>query len=295
MATYTRSSDHPVQHPVLTGVLAQIVAAESAAEGRRETAFPTLVRYSDAGKCARAIALERLVPEGEQEVDIASAYVMWLGRLIHEHVQSAIVETYGGIAEKTSRIGDLCAGHADWTGIIADTELGKICYELKTEGAYAFDKAVGLNRKSYTRKNPEGPKASARIQGALNAVANDCDTLIIGVLSMQAVSIQLAEKVDYSELDRICGEWHYSRAEFSPWAELEVERARIIEKDLEEGLFPLRMAIGDEMEPLALEPEKVNHDTGQPRQWQCVYCRVKDACIRLGPDPVRLSEIEAPC
>ena len=147
MATYTKPSDHPVANPILTGVLAQIVAAESAAEGRRETAFPTLVRYSDAGKCARAIALERFLPEEEQRVDIASAYVMWLGRLIHEHVQAAIVETYGGVAEQTSHIEDLCAGHADWVGIISGTEAGKICYELKTEGAYAFDKAVGLNRK----------------------------------------------------------------------------------------------------------------------------------------------------
>ena len=101
----------------------------------------------------------------------------------------------------------------------------------------------------------------------MNAVANDCDTLIIGVLSMQAVSIQLAEKVDYSELDRICGEWHYSRAEFSPWAELEVARAQAIDAFFDENCLPPRMAVGDEFETLHLDPTKVNHDTGQPRAW----------------------------
>ena len=249
------------------------------------------MRYSDAGKCARAIALERLLPEGEVAVDVAGEFRMWLGRMIHEHVQAAIIETYGGVAEQTSHVGDLCAGHADWVGIISGTELGKICFELKTVGAYAFDQSIGLKRKSYSRENPSGPKAAAKIQGALNAVANDCDTLIIGYVSMEAVSIQLAEKVNLSNMDRICAEWHFSRQEFAPWAELELARAQAIDAFFDENVLPPCMAVGDEFETLHLDPTKVNHDTGQPRAWQCVYCRVRPACLAIGPDPVLLSDI----
>ena len=176
MPTYTLPADFPVQTPILTGVLAQIVAAESREAGRRETAFPTLVRYSDAGKCARAIALEKLLPEEEAqgELDVAGEWVMWLGKLVHDQVQQAIIDTYGGIAEDLflaprgapsyASPGALLAGHADWVGIIDGSELGKICYELKTGGGFAFDQAVGLNRKGYTRREPHGPKASAKIE-----------------------------------------------------------------------------------------------------------------------------------
>jgi hypothetical protein len=311
MATYTLPADHPVKTPILTGVLAQIVAAEARAEGRRATAFPTLVRYSDAGKCARAIALEQLLPEEEAqgELDVAGEFRMWLGSLIHEHMQQAIIDTYGGVAEKTSSLGEvehvdddgnllfatLMAGHADWTGIIADTDLGKICYELKTVGAFAFDQSIGLNRKAYVRREPHGPKASAKIQGALNAVANDCDTLIIGSISMEAVSIQLAEKTDMSNLDRICAEWWYKRSQFAPWANDELVRAGAIDQTLSLGLLPPRTAVGDEMEMVQLTPENVQSDTGVAKQWQCAYCRVRDTCVKLGPGTIALDQIGASC
>jgi|HubBroStandDraft_6_1064221.scaffolds.fasta_scaffold00184_35 hypothetical protein len=304
MPSYTKPTDYPVQNPVLTGVLAKIVAAESFAQGRRDTAFPTLVRYSDAGKCARAIALERILPESEDpaSIDVAGEFRMWLGSLIHDHVQSAIIETYGGTAEKTSQLGVSCArtgdaddalaaGHADWVGVIDATELGRICFELKTVGAFAFDQAVGLNRRAYQRGHPHGPKAAAKLQGALNAVANDCDTLIIGLISMEAVSIQLAEKVDMTDLDRICGEWHYSRAEFMPWATAELERAEMIDKELLAGVLPPRIAVGDEMESIALTPENVQSDTGVPKQWNCAYCRCRDACVRIGPGIVQIESL----
>jgi len=299
MATYTKPSDYPVNHPLLTGVLAELIAEESFAEGRRETAFPCLMRYSDAGKCARAIALERILPVSEDpaSIDVAGEYRMWLGRLIHEHVQASIIQTYGGVAELTSQLGQatdetaMAAGHADWVGIIDGTELGRICFELKTVGAFAFDQAVGLNRKAYQRSYPHGPKAAAKLQGALNAVANDCDTLVIGLISMEAVSIQLAEKVEMKGLDRICAEWHYERSEFKEWAIDELERARMIDQELSAGVLPPRIAVGDEMQPIHLAPEKVQSDTGVPKDWQCAYCRCRDACVRIGPGIVALDAL----
>lgn len=296
MAEYAASSDHPVPRPVLTQVLAQLIAAESEEAGAREKAFPSTCRYSDAGKCARAIGLESILPR-PPITDVAGEFRMWIGTLLHEHVQAAIVAAYGGQVECATSLGTahcgcsnrLASGHADWCGIVAGTDLGRICYELKTEGAYGFDKAIGINRKRYDRSYPHGPRSSAKLQGAINAVANDCDTLIIGVLVMDAISVQLAEKVGLGNLDRICAEWHYKRSEFDQWAKLALDRFTYVDATLANGNLPAREAIGDEMETVVLNPE------ADRQPWQCAYCRVRDACVKLGPFATVVQAQEMSC
>ena len=173
--------------------------------------------------------------------------------------------------EATSKIEDVVSGHAD--ALIVTEEHGRILFELKTSGAFGFDKAIGLDRKRYDRKNPEGPRASAKIQGALNAVALDCDLLVVGMISMEAVSKGLADKTGMAHHDRILAEWHYDKAEFGLWAAAELERMESIAQELAAGRLPARVAIGDEMEIIKPNP----HD--HRRWWGCTYCSHLNRCL----------------
>lgn len=423
-------SDYPIKTPLITGVLLDAIHEANELEGRRPKAFDTITRYSDAAKCSRAIAFDSMGVELTNPPDLAGEWVMWLGSVIHEHLQRAVLEKFGKYAmvEVTSRIGDIVSGHADavisipyggrrddpiaiaafleeiglgqgnglldldwsdnrpagqedpiWSdgagrsgprehagapGVLRDVHRAdstgpgdrpsvsstpvrlseapggrdssgesqasgsggdslpegsrvhpgehvldtesqwrseprvsdvqalpdhdgqtgapsgregwfRIAVEWKTSGAFGFDQAVGLNRKAYDRKNPAGPRASAKLQGALNAVALDCDLLVIGMISMEAVSKQLAEKVGFADHDRIMGEWHYDKAEFGPWAQAELARMDEIAMQITAGVLPGPVAIGDEMEAITLNP----HLYRQP--WQCSYCSHLDTCLRV--------------
>lgn len=267
-------SDYPVKTPLITGVLLDAIHEANELEGRRPKAFNTITRYSDAAKCSRAIAFDSMGVELTNPPDLAGEWVMWLGSLIHEKLQEVIIEVFpGAICEATSRIDDIVSGHADALIVLEDGR--RVLFELKTSGAFGFDQAVGLNRKAYDRKNPAGPRASAKLQGALNAVALDCDLLMIGMISMEAVSKQLAEKVGFADHDRIMGEWHYDKAEFGPWAQAELARMDEIAMQITAGVLPGPVAIGDEMEAITLNPHLYRPD------FRCVYCSHKDRCLAV--------------
>jgi hypothetical protein len=269
-------SDYPVERPLITGVLLDAIHEANELEGRRPKAFDTITRYSDAGKCGRAIGFDALKTEPSDPPDLASEWVMWLGKLIHEQAQDAILASFpGAIIEATSRIEDIVSGHAD--ALIVTEEHGRILYELKSKGAFGFDKAVGIRRPrpklAPARINPEGPPAQAKLQGALNAVALDCDKLIIGMISMEAVSLGLAETLGLNVHERIMGEWMYDKSEFGPWAKAELQRMEDIAGSLSAGVLPARVAIGDEMETISLNPHAYR------RPWFCQYCSHLITCL----------------
>ena len=272
------NSDWPVKDPIITGVLLDAIHEENQAEGRRPKAADTVTRYSDAGKCARAIAFDAMGIEPSDPADLAGEWVMWLGRLLHEEMQKAILDTFpGAVVEATSQLGDTVSGHAD--AVVKDPEMGRILYELKTTGAFRFDLATGIQRprkgQPPSRRQPQGPPSSAKLQGALNAVAHDCDWLVIGMISMESVSIGVAESLQLSMQDRMMAEWHYDRAEFAPWAERELERMELIAQHITEGVLPPTIAVGDEMELVKLNP----HDYRRP--WQCQYCPHTTTCLSI--------------
>jgi hypothetical protein len=136
---------------------------------------------------------------------------------------------------------------------------------------------MGFDRKAYQRVHPEGPRVSDKIQGALGAVAIDADTLIIGIIGMEAVSKQLGERMDLTELDRIIGEWHYDRATFTPWARDELARFEDIRKVLDEGYLPDRYVVDDSMTHELLNPNQ------SKVPWQCTYCNQLARCAFDGP------------
>lgn len=270
--------DAPVAVPEITDVLIAKIYEANLAAGRKEKAFDTPFRYSDAAKCMRQMAFSSLDIEQTDPMDLAGHWVTWLGSLIHEKLQEALRERYPEAKiEGKSALVDLTSGHFDALITIPSGE--KILYELKTKGTYGFDLAVGILRKQWKRADPEGPGLGAKVQGAMNAIAMGADRLIIGVIGFEAISKGFAEKIGCSEVDRIMGEWHYDRAEFEPWAMAELDRLREIKNILDSGLLPPRWGLDDEMGHVEFDA-KAN--------FPCGYCAWQKACQHAGPGPVAL-------
>lgn len=270
-------SDYPVVEPLVTDVLAQSIQTEMKALGKLPKAFPTWFRHSDGGKCGWYLWFEHNDFEPSNPPDLSSAFVMWLGTMLHKELQRALSERFDEVSiEVKVRHGDLSSGHCDAViDLVIDGQKMRIVYELKTRGSWGFDKAVGWERKNWKVTIPQGPSSGDRIQGALNATAVDADLLVIGIIGMESASKGFAERNGISEIGRTVAEWHYEKAEFSPWAEAELERLGEIQARLEENvIMPDRSCVGDEM-----VIEKLNPNLASP-PWQCQYCRHFDNCKR---------------
>jgi hypothetical protein len=267
----TDHSDCPVEEPIITDVLARAIHREMLSAKRKAYAFPTWFRHSDAGKCARYLWFEHTATTQSNPPDVSSAWVMWIGTMLHEELQRALPERFPGCkVEPSVRHGDLSSGHVDALVTLEDGTT--ICYELKTLGSFGFDKAVGWRRKNWALGIPQGPAASARLQGALNATAADADLLVIGAMGLESASKGFADKHGISEIGRTVAEWHYTKAEFGPWATQELARLQSIRHDLEHKIVPPRTAIGDELEQITLNPNLASPP------WQCQYCGHFDNC-----------------
>ena len=147
-----------------------------------------------------------------------------------------------------------------------------IAVELKSKGGFGFNQAVGLDRQRYARKEPQGPGGPALLQGALNAYAVDADVLVLGIIGLEAVSRQLATKLDIAPEARIMAEWHYSKEQYTPWAVDELNRLELIAQDARDGRMSPRKAVGDGFTTVKLDPN------AERVAWQCTYCPYQEVC-----------------
>lgn len=272
----------PVDVPLLTHLLVKKIKADNEAEGERPKAFPTLTRHSDGGKCVRANALAALGHRKTEPMDLAGNWVTWVGKLIHDKFQEALIEAFppGAVTvEVRVRLEhDLSSGHIDAVIRMPDGRL--ICYELKTKGSYGFNLSIGLDRPHWLLKDPEGPGIQAKCQGALNALAIGADELRIGVLGLEALSIGYAEKFDFSEFQRIGAEWLYTKPQYEAIALAELERLREIRAWLDDDVLPPRWGLDDDGEHVELNPKA--------GKYPCTYCPYRSACEFYGKAPVSL-------
>lgn len=268
--------NNPVEIPVFTRVLAQAIHQANVEAGERPKAFNTIFRHSDAGKCARQLWYNASGVAKSEVMDLPGEMVMWYGSRIHEHWQEALIEAFPGteVEVKVRHHYDhedpgLCSGHCD---AVIKAEFGTVVVELKTKGGFGFNQAVGLDRQRYSRKTPQGPGGPALLQGALNAYAVDADVLVIGIIGLEAVSRQLAGKLDIAPEARIMAEWHYSKDEYVPWAVDELNRLEAIASDVRDGMPSPRKAVGDHFETVRLDPNATKVD------WRCTYCGHFETC-----------------
>lgn len=265
----------PVAEPLFVDALAQEIITEAKEKGPKPTAYATRLRFSDAGKCARAISYSARGLPGEP-FDPASLHVAWVGTKYHEFLQEALAKRFPGCEiEPKGIVDDITnSGHAD--AVVRGTPLGDVLFELKTKSSYQFDKAIGYFRKAWKSAPPEGPGLEVILQAALNASAHTCTTIVIGYVTFENISINAAEKLGLRHFDRFLAEWHVPKDVWQPLLDQEKERLAHILECVEEGTLPRRLAYDDagelqELDPLASRPP-----------WQCTYCSFRELCIEDG-------------
>jgi len=242
----------------------------NAAQGKKAQAFDTPFRFSDSGKCGRALAYSSLSYEGEP-FDAAGTFVTGLGTLLHEIVQEAILKRYPDARFEIPSQTPTSSGHAD--AIIPTEDLGLVLWELKTMNGTAAKKAIGFNTKGWGE--PSGPRYSTVIQSALNAQANGCDTIVIGHIALEAISKGLAEKWEVPEMMRFISEWIIPKEVWEPIADREIVRQLRIIDSMEDGFLPHRTVVDDDGMEISLDPEN-------SRYWQCQYCSYVNQCKQDG-------------
>lgn len=214
-----------------------------------------------------------------------------IGSMTHAALQAVIVEAFPDAeAEVKIKIDTFGAAHADL--VINEKVDGapfRTLVEIKTTGGFAF-KLMSTAFKGA----PEGPRSSAVTQGAVAAQAIDADRLIIGYLSLECLSPDIAAKNGRDEIGRFAAEFHYTREEYEPIAERELRRVRRILEVVDAGELPPRSVPDIPAKARIDDPLKsawtMRDDSGAivmaGQIWGgqfCKYCQWQGQCLSDGP------------
>jgi hypothetical protein len=286
----------PDPEPRFVHLLAQLWQLDNEAQGDRPNAVKgSRFRFSDAGKCARAIAFKAAGFERTNPMDLSGVWNTRLGTMIHDAWQEAMVLCFPDAkVEVRVTIDDLDgSGHGDCTVEIVVDDAGRVVViELKSIGGYGFKSSIGKASKG---RPAEGPNTPHIIQGALAAKAQDADELVIGYLSKESLSVAAARGMP--EEARFSAEWTFTRDEYEPYADAETKRVAGILDLLDKGELAARK-VPHEMPPGAVIVDPASSrweqyddgkivDTGTLWNGQfCAYCGWFDLC--KGTDPGRI-------
>lgn len=271
----------------------QVLAETWAASDRFATELPRAkqgarFRHSDALNCARAVAYAALDVPACDRLDLSAVFVMNLGHIVHDAWQEVMAARFGAEAEVKVGSGER-AGHID---SVVRMDGKTIALEAKTVGGFAYKMAVG------ERGPAQGPKRAHIVQGALNAIEVDADELVIVYWSKDAISVNVAARKKFTELERFTSEWTFTRDEFEPLAREEQARVDGILALLDEGVLPARM-----IPELPRGAKITDPATGRWEQsrdgklvdtgsaWNCGYCRWQTACQATSPDRQPVAEV----
>jgi hypothetical protein len=244
--------------------------------------------------------------EESDPFDPASEWMTWLGTMLHQQWQEACELLGLGFSneEVMAELGAhdtlmLSSGSLDLLhSFIADGERKRTTVEAKFVNPRKFERAVGIiNRGTHSkRKAPEGPGSGHLIQLALNTCATDSDYGVIFYFATSALSkfVEIAINRYYpneplTETGRYVQEWAYPRSYLQQIADAELERLAIIKSEVDNGVIPTPVAIGNKFEDETCNP----HDE---TDYHCLYCSRKTACLELGGlgiDETVMTEAEA--
>lgn len=248
----------------------------------------TRIRNSWAASCARKMSYEIRGDAPSNPFDEASYHTFGIGTALHEKWQAVLLDAFPNAdieVDLDMRPHGLDAsGHLDMG--LPDVDGKRVAMELKTTGGFAFKLAVG------ERGAAEGPRWSAIVQGALNALAYDADEMRIVLLSLECISQKKAEQLwDGEPWRRFSAEWVFTRDEYEPIARLEIKRMNKILGFIDAGGLAPRQ-IPDPLIPAQariVDPAKGMWEHIQDGMilnagtwWGCGYCSQRERCIQDG-------------
>lgn len=325
--------ERPVAQPLVVHLLAEEWHRQYVEAGNDEKAFAipgTRFRASWAAGCARAtgyriqendarIALDSFVGQvgstvamteednerftGLQQAvlalaptnppSIADTWRMGLGQMVHDALQWVLIRAMerrfpGAQIEVAVDLRPDVDGSGSVDIVIVESDR-TIVVELKTINGFGFKLS------SIPFKGPaQGPRYGAKVQGALSAKALEADLLIVGYLSLELLSPDVAKRNGRDEIGRFTAEWHYTPEQFLPWAEAEHKRVSKILEIVDAGGLPPRAIADPEIPKRAriTDPSSGAWTVTDPesgaivqagKTWWCGYCWQRDRCITDGP------------
>jgi hypothetical protein len=257
-----------------------------AQDHHKDHAADTPFRFSGVMDCSRKLGYKAAKLPETDAMDGASLAIAKMGSLLHDDVQAAIQWRWPtATIEAKGQVGDLISGHYD--GLVIDDAEDQEIIEIKTVGAYKFDLSNGYFRSpgkgQPARVRPEGgqgPSASHICQGGMNAVAHGRSKVRIVYLSREAVSVNKAQEMGLGPIDRFWSEWVFTKAQWLPLVEAEVERLSKIRAIVEAGEVPGRSMYDDKTAKYS-EPDPETHPL-------CGYCNQAHRCKMDGPGRIRI-------
>lgn len=240
--------------------------------------------------------VERIIGTIEAQVEslaptnppsIADAWRFGIGSMIHDQLQKVLPTVFPD-AQIELRVTIEDWGSARIDAVITeqrDEAPFVTVLELKSVNGFGY-KTMATSFKGA----PEGPRKSAIVQGAMAAKELNADRLIIGLLSLECLSPDVAQRNGLDEIGRFAAEWHFTPAEYLPYAEQETKRVRKILDLVEAGTLPPRST--PEIPPRAriVDPrtgawtitDEAGQIQGNGKTWVCGYCRNRDRCLADG-------------
>jgi hypothetical protein len=303
-AAETREGVTPDADPFIGRAIAEAWLSENFSDEKAHAVEGTSFRFSMAGACSRELAYYMTDTPISDPVDAAGAWRMSLGTMVHEAVQKYqnyiipalmldVDETRSGsIDDEVKTHIDRCngSGHADMVITVLDgnnTVLKKTVVELKTINGFGYKMAA-----TSFKGAPEGPRQDHVLQAALNAYALDADEVIVCYLSMENVSPNLIKYCDDPMFGRFTAQWTYSKAEWMPLAEAEIERvskiqARLNEVDGDALQIRRRVKNDDGVWVTVNDPStgawtRTDEDgaiVDAGKYWKCAYCNYQQQCV----------------
>lgn len=173
-------------------------------------------------RCDRQLYYALAGTEPTDPPTIASYWTFYLGQMVHEGTQPAILAAYPGAMEMVHdlrTIGIPGSSHSDLCIVVGD-DTERTLTEIKSMNGFAFKK-----RATAFQGPPDGPMYGAVLQAVMNAAAEGINRVVVLFFSLETVSPNLAEWLaEDNDAGRFMAEWHYTVEEMQPQLEAEARR-----------------------------------------------------------------------
>jgi hypothetical protein len=243
-------------------------------------------------RCDRALHYKIAGVDPSNPPGIADVWRMNIGQMVHEAVQAVTTEVFkdhedfddpaAEVVVDYRPIGVPGSAHLDYS-FRYKRKLTAV--ELKTINGFGF-KMIATNFKGPA----QGPRFGAIMQGALSAEAIGAEQLVIGYLSLENLSPQMASSFSDTEAGRFVAEWHYTIEELRPWLAVEKQRIADIIANVENDILsPTTIVDPEYPEGARISPAgsgmwvvtedddpRIVRDSGST--WFCDYCWHRDQC-----------------
>ncbi len=271
--------------PLLAAALADDLANNRSNQGERPTADHTLLRGSDAYRCARQIAfgamkVPRVVPYTTDGLMAFDA-----GQHHHTRLQGLLASKFGAELEvpvSYKEQGIDVSGHADavyrWSG-------KQRVVEIKSMKAFPFLKSAGGTDNFGREVKPEGPKIEHMLQCGIYGYSPQIQADELYLVYLNKEDGRLAEWIIPMQGEPVGPDGE----DVITLVKAELDRLSAIAADIGNGLIPWRNIPGY---GVVKDPPPAGVKGGQP--WNCVYCAWQPLCANLPASKVPVAQINQP-